>query len=101
MIAYQRPAPEFEQRSQTIQQIAARVLSRGYGLADEIAFRQLYLRVSVIGSCNLACPFCHNEGGPTRGLLDLNYIARCFPMPNLSASVAFSSPVVSLSFART
>jgi molybdenum cofactor biosynthesis enzyme MoaA len=27
--------------------------------------------VSVIGGCNLSCPFCHNEGAPTHGFLKL------------------------------
>src|SRR6266542_5532481 len=43
---------------------------RQVSIAEEIARTQLYFRVSVIGGCNLSCPFCHNEGGPTRGVID-------------------------------
>lgn len=40
------------------------------GVAARIAEKQLYLRVSVIGACDLACAFCHNEGGPGHGRID-------------------------------
>lgn len=51
---------------------------RGLSIAEEIRLRKLYLRVSVAGACNLRCPFCHNEGGPTRGLLALPLAKRVF-----------------------
>lgn len=53
-----------------MEQIAGRLLAGGRSLAEVIANRDLYFRVSVVGECNLSCAFCHNEGGPDRGLLD-------------------------------
>jgi GTP 3',8-cyclase len=41
----------------------------GKDLEQVIQEKNLYLRVSIIGSCNLACKFCHNEGGPKAGLI--------------------------------
>src|SRR5260370_37963351 len=41
--------------------------ARHCNLRDMISDRNLYLRISVIGSCNLSCPFCHNEGAPKPG----------------------------------
>jgi molybdenum cofactor biosynthesis enzyme MoaA len=51
--------------------IRQRLLSRGDTIADAIQDRSLYFRISVLGACNLSCPFCHNEGGPTKGKLDV------------------------------
>jgi molybdenum cofactor biosynthesis enzyme MoaA len=38
-------------------------------LAQDIHRAGLYFRVSIVGACNLTCPFCHNEGGPNRGAI--------------------------------
>lgn len=38
-------------------------------LAQDIHRVGLYFRVSIVGTCNLTCPFCHNEGGPNRGVI--------------------------------
>jgi molybdenum cofactor biosynthesis enzyme MoaA len=56
--------------------IANKVKSRNIGIPNEIALRKLYFRVSIVGACNLKCPFCHNEGGPTNGLIDENQLQR-------------------------
>ena len=40
-------------------------------LVEAIRQRDLYFRVSVVGGCNLSCAFCHNEGAPTKGTIDI------------------------------
>ncbi|MEW6262585.1 MAG: radical SAM protein [Thermodesulfobacteriota bacterium] len=40
-------------------------------LADVILKRNVYFRVSLCGFCNNNCLFCHNEGAPKSGILDL------------------------------
>lgn len=42
-------------------------------VSQAIAERELYFRVSTVGACNLHCPFCHNEGAPATGKLDLDF----------------------------
>jgi GTP 3',8-cyclase len=54
-----------------LDEILKRLKNDQLTLADAVRQRDLYFRVSVIGGCNLSCPFCHNEGGPTRGTIDL------------------------------
>jgi cyclic pyranopterin phosphate synthase len=56
--------------------IKERLWERGETLADAIRQRSLYFRVSILGACNLDCPFCHNEGGPKRGKLDIPFVSR-------------------------
>ncbi len=53
-----------------VNRIQSKIRSRGSDLATEIKLRSLYFRVSVLGTCNLSCPFCHNEGAPVSGRLD-------------------------------
>ena len=65
-------------RNNVLYAIAKKILDRRTTLAQEISLRNLYLRVSVIGACNLSCPFCHNEGGPNRGLLELKQLHDIF-----------------------
>jgi cyclic pyranopterin phosphate synthase len=49
-------------------------VTQKYGtLENAIKATGLYFRVSILGTCNLHCPFCHNEGAPTRGLLDEDF----------------------------
>ncbi|WP_306043870.1 radical SAM protein [Mameliella sp. MMSF_3455] len=55
---------------EALEKINQRVVERGLGLEREISIRSLYFRVSIIGSCNLSCPFCHNEAGPKKGLIN-------------------------------
>jgi GTP 3',8-cyclase len=56
--------------------INRRLAERGETLARAIRQRGLYFRVSLLGVCNLSCPFCHNEGGPQKGKLDLEFALR-------------------------
>jgi len=58
--------------------IAEKLSARNIGLFREIQIRKLYFRVSVVGACNLSCPFCHNEGGPNRGLIDTGTLQDLF-----------------------
>ncbi len=55
-------------------------------LADEISSREIYFRVSIVGNCNLSCPFCHNEGGPNSGRHESEQIE---PMLQAAAAVGF------------
>jgi len=43
---------------------------------NEIKNKSLYLRISLIGECNLKCKFCHNEGGPKRGELNISLLPK-------------------------
>lgn len=45
-------------------------------LPARIREKNLYFRVSVVGACNLSCPFCHNEGAPTKGRLPFELFER-------------------------
>ena len=56
--------------------IRHRLSSRQQSIATAIKERHLYFRISILGACNLACPFCHNEGGPHRGKLDIALVTR-------------------------
>jgi len=55
------------------QAIRAAIQEAGRTVPQEIARKQLYFRVSLLGGCNLACPFCHNEGAPKKGLMDVSF----------------------------
>jgi GTP 3',8-cyclase len=68
------PTPTFH--GQEVELINRRLAERGETLASAIRERSLYFRVSLLGSCNLSCPFCHNEGGPKKGKLDLGFALR-------------------------
>jgi len=46
-------------------QIEHKVMSKGLTIPKIITSCAHYFRVSVIGTCNLHCAFCHNEGAPT------------------------------------
>lgn len=63
-------------RSAAILAIRGRLSERSQSLAEAIAERKLYFRVSVVGTCNLSCVFCHNEGAPTRGKINLAVVDR-------------------------
>ena len=54
-------------RQVILARIHNRLAERGHTLNDAIAERSLYFRISLVGACNLSCPFCHNEGAPTTG----------------------------------
>jgi cyclic pyranopterin phosphate synthase len=56
--------------------IRSRLIGRHETIRDAIHQRNLYFRVSLLGACNLSCPFCHNEGGPSKGKLDLAFAER-------------------------
>lgn len=58
-------------REQIVAKVKKRLDEAGLSLADAIRERNLYFRVSVVGACDLNCQFCHNEGGPKKGLIDL------------------------------
>jgi GTP 3',8-cyclase len=60
-----------ERRQDVVDRIRRRVEDRGGDLAREIRDRDLYFRVSVVGTCNLSCAFCHNEGAPAAGKMSL------------------------------
>jgi GTP 3',8-cyclase len=62
------------QRSRVLQEISQRLKERSQSLSDAIRQRELYFRISVVGTCNLSCTFCHNEGAPTRGKITLESV---------------------------
>jgi len=63
--------PTVASRRATLSHIEDRLVERGQTLTHAIAERELYFRVSVVGTCNLSCTFCHNEGAPVRGKLSV------------------------------
>jgi len=58
------------------QLILKKLAKRRQTLAEAIAERNLYLRVSLVGYCNLCCRHCHNEGAPKSGQLELGLAVR-------------------------
>jgi molybdenum cofactor biosynthesis enzyme MoaA len=68
-----QPLPLVSQppREAVLAEIRKRLEERGETLADAIAARDLYFRVSLVGACNLSCTFCHNEGAPKEGKIKL------------------------------
>lgn len=52
-----------------MKELQARYYGDDNRLAEDITRVGLYFRVSIVGACNLTCPFCHNEGGPNRGVI--------------------------------
>lgn len=67
-------------------EIEVLLASRGQSLPEAIAERGLYFRVSLVGDCNLSCLFCHNEGAPLGGKLDVEFGRRAM---RAAASVGF------------
>lgn len=67
-----------ETRKAMLDRIEARLGIAGWTLSQAIEATALYFRVSLLGGCNLTCPFCHNEGAPTIGRLEINdFAAAC------------------------
>lgn len=64
------------QRDAVMKEIVRRLDVSGSTLAEAIQRRSLYFRVSVIGTCNLSCKFCHNEGAPAKGRLTVDSATR-------------------------
>ncbi len=56
-----------------VSEIDGRLSAAGETLPQAIAERELYFRVSLLGACNLDCPFCHNEGGPREWKLGVKF----------------------------
>jgi GTP 3',8-cyclase len=55
---------------------AAKAIEKNHTIANKklahiILAKKLYFRISLIGSCNMSCAFCHNEGGSTIGRLKI------------------------------
>ena len=69
-------------RTGMVRLIEERFSQQGKSLADAILERELYFRISVVGTCNLSCTFCHNEGAPTHGKITLDSVE-----PAISAAV--------------
>ncbi|MBK3560655.1 radical SAM protein [Streptomyces sp. MBT56] len=59
-----------EKRDSVVSEIEQKLTDRHQTLADAIRERELYFRMSVVGTCNLSCSFCHNEGAPTSGKMN-------------------------------
>jgi len=53
--------------------IQKKLTENGKTISDGIEKKKLYFRVSLVGTCNLNCEFCHNEGAPCSGKLDLSF----------------------------
>lgn len=53
--------------------ILKRLTDNGKTISDVIEEKKLYFRVSLVGNCNLNCEFCHNEGAPYNGKLNLSF----------------------------
>jgi len=63
-------------RLEALELIQAQLREQALSLAQAVEQRELYFRVSVVGTCNLSCTFCHNEGAPTHGKLALESFDR-------------------------
>jgi molybdenum cofactor biosynthesis enzyme MoaA len=59
-------------RHVALETIRARLADADTTLREAILRRHLYFRVSVVGACNLGCSFCHNEGAPKTGKLNVD-----------------------------
>src|SRR5215831_9212288 len=70
------PLLDSSSHAREVEVISLRLAETEETLRSAIRQRNLYFRVSVLGSCNLNCPFCHNEGGPKKGKLDLAFALR-------------------------
>lgn len=60
-------------REAILNDIKSQLQARGLTIAQAISQRELYFRVSLTGNCDLGCVFCHNEGAPRKGYLDLAF----------------------------
>ncbi len=60
-------------KQEAIQILRNSLISSGKTLSSAINEKGLYFRVSIIGSCNLNCSFCHNEGAPHGSILNLSF----------------------------
>lgn len=69
-----------------LEALKSRLKDSGKSVAEIIAARKLYLRVSVTGLCNLSCDFCHNEGGQSNRHLDLDKSANAL---SVAANIGF------------
>lgn len=70
------PADAIGDVDDILSMIRSELAWRRQSLRDAIAARDLYFRVSLVGNCNLNCPFCHNEGAPTSGRADLEFVEK-------------------------
>jgi cyclic pyranopterin phosphate synthase len=70
------PQADAVEKEAAIARIHQGLIARAQSLRAAIAYRELYFRVSLLGSCNLSCPFCHNEGAPTTGTADLGFVMK-------------------------
>jgi cyclic pyranopterin phosphate synthase len=61
-------------KSSVVSEVLRRLNESGQTLSQAIAERNLYLRISVLGKCNLSCTFCHNEGGPFSGIMERDQV---------------------------
>src|SRR5690242_11727717 len=71
---------EKKREAEYIKRINERLLLRNQSVAEAIAQRELYFRISITGLCNLNCPFCHNEGGPFSDFLHPSSLTPVFPI---------------------
>jgi GTP 3',8-cyclase len=61
-------------RDLSLTRIKRQFIDSGTSLEDAIRVKDLYFRISLVGSCNLACPFCHNEGAPIGGIIEIPFV---------------------------
>lgn len=73
---YQEDLKSFSSRESILSDIKRQLKERGFTIAQAISQRDLYFRVSLTGNCNLSCAFCHNEGAPRTGYLDLEFCVK-------------------------
>jgi molybdenum cofactor biosynthesis enzyme MoaA len=75
-IVKELPSATIANLDNVVDLIRTELVRRRQSLSDAIAARDLYFRVSLVGNCNLNCPFCHNEGAPTSGIADPGFVER-------------------------
>lgn len=59
-------------RSRALDAIRSALDEYGLTLAEAVARKQVYFRVSITSRCNFSCVFCHNEGAPVIGQMDFD-----------------------------
>lgn len=60
-------------RSRVVSELRDSLIRSGKTIAQAIADKDLYFRVSLVGGCNLSCAFCHNEGAPLQGRMEISF----------------------------
>lgn len=73
---WRRHPKRLSNRESILSDIRGQLEAKGLTIAQAISQRELYFRISLTGNCDLGCDFCHNEGAPRKGNLDLAFCVK-------------------------